>query len=438
MIHPPLRAGVARANITPPVGIPMVGFAGRGPAEGVHDDLFATTLVLEAGDTRAVIVTADLLGFAESFVEEARVEMERRLGVPGAHVLFCASHTHYGPSTGAHEPDRLPEEVSAYLAHLKHVLIGTAKAALAQCRPVRLGFAEGASHIGVNRRERRPDGQIVLGQNPDGPCDPAVRLARLDTAEGRPLAVLVNFACHPVSAAGAMREISADYIATVRQLVEGFTGATLLFLQGAAGNINPMEMRHSFEPARRLGVMLGGEAAKLFESTTTQDAAGLEIASARIDLPPMTAASLEEAERAVADLEAHCRRLREEGAAPGSLWWAESRLRRAQAIRTSLQSDEPLPAIPAEPCAVRFGDVALVTAPAELFTETGIKIKRRSLLPRTLAVGYTNGAIGYVPTPEAYPEGGYEVTHACQVAPEAEGQIVETSLELLACLCPSS
>ena len=72
-----------------------------------------------------------------------------------------------------------------------------------------------------------------------------------------------------------------------------------------------------------------------------------------------------------------------------------------------------------------------VTAPAELFTETGLEIKRRSPLPRTLPVGYTNGSIGYVPIPEAYPEGGYEVTHACQVGPEAAGIITETAITLL-------
>lgn len=76
--------------------------------------------------------------------------------------------------------------------------------------------------------------------------------------------------------------------------------------------------------------------------------------------------------------------------------------------------------------------VRLVTAPAEIFTETGMAIKRRSPLPYTLYAGYTNGSIGYVPVPEAYPEGGYEVTHACRVGPEAAGIITEASLELLA------
>src|SRR5688500_12546895 len=101
---PDLQAGVARATITPPIGIPMVGLAGRGPAEGVHDDLFATVVSLQSGDTRAAIVTADLIGFGEGLTNRIRAEIERRTGIPAAHILLCASHTHYGPATGAYEP----------------------------------------------------------------------------------------------------------------------------------------------------------------------------------------------------------------------------------------------------------------------------------------------------------------------------------------------
>jgi neutral ceramidase len=97
----------------------------------------------------------------------------------------------------------------------------------------------------------------------------------------------------------------------------------------------------------------------------------------------------------------------------------------------SLQSGVPLPPLSAELNALRFGDVALVTAPGEIFTETGLEVKRRSPLPRTCYIAYTNGAIGYVPVPSAYSEGGYEVTHACQVGPEAANIITETSLTLL-------
>ena len=425
-----LSAGVARAVITPPVGIPMVGFAGRGPAEGVQENLLATALALELGGTRAFLITVDLIGVSEQLAAEVRAEIARRTGAQEPHVLLCASHTHYGPATGAYETD-LPDDVAAYVANLKFLLAGTAQAALAKKQQVRIGFAEGATTIGVNRRERRPDGQIVLGQNPEGTCDRSVRLTRLDTAEDAPLAALINVACHPVSAAHAMRQISPDYIGPMRALVESTTGATCLFLQGAAGNINPIEMRPSLEPARRLGAMLGGEVVTLFESTTTVPAEGLAAASAHLDLPAMGFNSVEDGERSIAELRETLERLRAENAPEGSLYWAESRLRRAEKMLESLNTGQPLPTVSAQLNALRLGDVALAMAPGEIFTETGMEVKRRSPLPQTCFVGYTNGAIGYVPIPAAYAEGGYEVTHACRVGPEAAGIITETSLRLL-------
>jgi hypothetical protein len=228
-----------------------------------------------------------------------------------------------------------------------------------------------------------------------------------------------------------MREISADYVGAMRKLVEATTGATCLFLQGAAGNINPVEMRHSFEPARRLGAMLGGEVVKVFEGVSAGDVTGLAHASAEIELPPMRVATVEEGERSVAELRANVERLRADGASEGSLHWATSRLQRAERMLAAAQGGPALASIPAELCALRFGEAAVVTAPGEIFCETGMEVKRRSPIPQTLYTGYVNGTIGYVPTPESYPEGGYEVTHACRVGPESAGMIRDRSLELL-------
>src|SRR5579871_3186944 len=137
-----LLAGVARAVITPPVGIPMVGFAGRGPADDVQADLLATTLALESGGKPVFVITLDLIGVSEGLAAEVRAEIARRTGVADTQALLCASHTHYGPATGAYETD-LPADVAAYVANLTFLLAGTAQEALAKKQPVWIGFAEG-------------------------------------------------------------------------------------------------------------------------------------------------------------------------------------------------------------------------------------------------------------------------------------------------------
>lgn len=91
-----------------------------------------------------------------------------------------------------------------------------------------------------------------------------------------------------------------------------------------------------------------------------------------------------------------------------------------------------MPRIPAQLEALQLrADIAVATAPAEIFTEIGRSVVDRSPFAHTLYAGYTNGRIGYVPTVHAYEEGGYEVTHACNVGPKAGTMIADSSVDLL-------
>lgn len=426
-----LEAGVARVVITPPVGIGLVGFAGRGPSNAVHDELYATAVVLKSADAQTVLISVDLLGVGEEMVSEVRREIEARTTIPAENVLICATHTHYGPSAGGYDGPEKPADSVAYQRNLVYLLAGCARWASENCRPVILGTGTGRSQIGVNRRERRPDGQIVLGQNSDGPCDREVRLLRIDSDEGEPVALFVNFACHPVCQSWSTRRISADYIAAMRQRVEDETGTRVLFLQGASGNINPIEMQPAFEPARTLGLRLADAVLAAYESIHLRETTDLMSARSNVELPALTFATVGEGKEALAALSEEVARLRARNPNGGALWWAEHRLEGARRRLESLQERIPLPPINAEMAAVRIGNAALVTAPGEIFTETGMSVTSASPFTTTLFTGYTNGVVGYVPTAEAYAEGGYEVTHACRVDPGAAALIERTAVDLL-------
>jgi len=123
----------------------------------------------------------------------------------------------------------------------------------------------------VNRREKLADGRVVLGLNDSGPADHAVGVVRVDSQEGRPLAALVNYTCHPIFIGSASRLISPDYPGPMRRVVERETGAICLFLQGATGNVNPRSPMHpDTTEAERAGAMLGLEAAKVFLDLDTR------------------------------------------------------------------------------------------------------------------------------------------------------------------------
>ncbi len=423
-----LRIGIVRAEITPPVGIPMVGFAGRGHSTDVHDALYATALVACHDSQRAVLICSDLLGLKAETVAEFRGAIENATGISPEQITLACSHNHYGPDVDRQNDSGL---VRAYRENLKYLFAGIVQKASQNLRVAKLGVGWGSSDIGINRREKRPDGNIVLGQNPDGPVDRQVGVARFEDAEGNPMACLVNFACHPVSQSGRMRSLSADFPGRMREVVEDLTGVPCLFVQGACGNINPIRMEHAYEPARSLGTRLGCEVVKVWETVTTQAATDVKVVTQSVSLPRYMYDSLEHATQLAQELEKQIQRLEAEGGSEGLLWWAKLRQKRVHEAIESWKTGQALPEIEAELQAWRMGHLAFATAPAEIFTENGEHVKRNSPFENTFFVGYTNGSIGYVPTHEAYPEGGYEVTHACQVNPEAGDLINEGCLNLL-------
>lgn len=442
----PIEIGIARADITPPVGIPMVGFAGRGPSTRVHDPLHATAMAVSCNGDQAVLIALDLLQLNAETVAGFRKQIQEASGIAFDCITLACSHTHYGPdvdragkqsaSPGPGLAD-VSERVEAYRLHLGYKLAGLVQEAQQNVQPVRMGIGWGSSDIGINRREKTPDGRIVLGNNFDGPIDRQVGIARIEDTAGKPIACLVNFATHPVAQTGRQRAISAGFPGKMARVVEKLTGAYCLFLQGAAGNINPVsgfrqpdlqrtEAYH--KPSDSLGVRLGCEAVRVWETIAVDDVQGLKLASKTVNLPRYMYGDLESARQLDQELEEE---LNSEKLSGGPKYWAELRQLRVQEAIQSHQTGAPLESVEAELQAWRMGNLAFVTAPAEIFTENSTLVKDQSPFDHTFFLGYTNGSIGYVPTVEAYPEGGYEVTHACQVDPAAGGMINQHCLALL-------
>ena len=405
----------------------MVGFAGRGPSNAVHDPLTATALVAESDGTRLALIACDLLQIRAETVDEFRAAVGEMNDIAPSRIAIACAHNHYGPDVDRSDAS----VVSAYRENLKHLFAGLVSEAASGMTEAHVGIGRGASDIGINRREKRPDGVIVLGNNPEGAVDREVVVVRVDSPDGRPMACLVNFACHPVCQSWQQRAISADYPGRMREVVEQLTGAKCLFLEGACGNINPIRMEYSYEPARTLGTRLGCEVVRVWETVRPEPMTGILSVSTTVSLPRYRYGSEENAKRLADELGAEVARLEAQAPNSGSLWWSKLRHSRVSDALESWRTGNPLSPVVGEVQTWRLGDIAFATAPAEVFNESGSLVKRESPIPDTFFVGYTNGSIGYVPTPESYPEGGYEVTHACQVDPDAAPMLNQTCLDLL-------
>lgn len=435
-----LSVGIAQADISPPVGTPSAGFSARGPLTALHDPLYATALVLSDGRRSAALLACDLLYLSAATVNEIRSLVAERTEIAADHVTIACTHTHYGPATtpdASSGDESADPRANAYRANLVYSLAGAVEEAASKMQPAYMGIGWGASDIGVNRREKLPDGSVILGQNPTGPIDRAVGVLRFDTPPvsasepGEPIVTLINFATHPVSQASQTSHVSADYPGKACEIVESLTGAPCAFLLGASGNINASIMKPGYEPARTLGTRLGCEVVRVWETIQPKPVTGLRVRSTHVQLPRMRYGSRDNAAELVRALEAEIERLRSEGGSAGRLQWAARRLGRAQSALESWTSGEPLEPVPAELQAWRIGELALVATPGEIFCQIGLQVKGGSPFDNTFFVSCANDSIGYVPVPEAYADGGYEVTHASQVEPEAAGILTDECLRLL-------
>ncbi len=411
-----LQAGIGRATITPPVGIYQIGFGRQSGSQSTRDDLYATALVLGNGQNKAALVSCDLLFLHPEVISRVRADVGARTSIPPWNIMFCCSHTHSGPIVYA-LPDS-EEREQGYVTNLIYQLSGAICMAYDDMREAHVGAGSGRAQIGINRRAKRSDGTMTIGENPEGPVDTDVGVIRFDTPDGTPIAVVVNYTCHPVILGPKSLAISADYPGRTRAIVEQVTGVKMLFVQGACGNINPLGgVRDSDENVIRLGTMLAGEVIRAYQELTLEPLLTVATTSETIQIP-LVALPDESTERAS--------------------WGTAVTQHRPWPWKVEVQEEGGQLSTPGEMQALRLNDAVLVGAPGEVFVEIGLRVKDRSPMSHTFFAAYTNGCVSYIPVPEAYPEGGYEVSRAyigyrlpAPVSPLTADLMANTSLELI-------
>jgi neutral ceramidase len=398
------QAGFGQADITPALGCRLMGYGNRSSgATAVHDRLLARALVVAAGDERWALVSCELCYLNAATIGEARTAIEKQTGIAPDHVFLATTHTHSGPH------DREAENWSRPLAELIADAVATAAAKL---QPAQIASGFGMLYgYSINRRWI------------DRPVDPAVAVIRIDDAGGRPLGLVANYACHAVVMGPDNLHISADWPGHACARLEAELGndATCIFLQGGAGNINPLVegVRQQLRTAPTV-VSIGNISAYY----------GSAGDPARYNIGDRTGGTFAEvAELGEAFAGEVLRIYRGLKPAPP----AQSPWSRQVVIQAIAASDEPkadpsplapsvadydalyAAGLPAEIMLLGLDDALLVGQPGEVFSETSVRLRTwlRTLGYDTpMLVSYANGWISYLPEPEDFPEGGYEVGRA--------------------------
>jgi len=472
-----LSAGAAKVDIT------------NVEAGPVNDPLYVKALVIKSATTTIAIVTVDAVAIGEighignDYLTKVRAQIQTELGIAPENVIVNASHCH-----------------GVVRADVDALTVQAVKEAAAALVPVTVGVGRGhEDRISENRRFLLKDGREADSRHAYsipfdsdiagvGPIDPEIGLLRLDKENGDTVAIIYNFACHPIQGVPSGGN-TADLTGYASKVIEDnlSEGAVALFVQGCAGDINPAMYKDVNAPrnAEHLGNMLALSALQALKRIDTKPDPRLVAISETIALPradnTATIADMEAERMQLLDslqgtslnfktfvplyvkyslsedfpsYYAH-RYLHEEmmGREDLKKLDAENRRNMDQYIKnihtmerlTRLQTNLALlrkhqannaaagkPTVDVEVSGMRIGDFVLLTFPGELTVQIGMNIKKASPHPNTFVAGYTNGYIYYAPTADQLCNvGGAQEDSDCIVAPEWQPLFEKEALKLL-------
>lgn len=401
-----LQGAVTRVDITPPPGLSMWGFAARkGPSTGTLDPLYARILVLASADKRIAMVTLDL---GRSFGPDSLASLQEKVRKSSniTYVLVAASHTHSGPVVANRYPENhVPDWETTAIDNIAKAI----DTACAHLVAVQVGADYGSTYIGYNRLQTKLDrGSMLFGNDStqiiSSPVDPTVAVLRINTQDGQPMAILVNYACHAVVFGADNLRYSADFPAAMASTVEkAFPNHPLVFfLQGGAGDIDPYYANTPVQQdAQRwrewTGDRLGTEVVRVARKIQTQAEPDgtLDFVDDTMTVP--TRWDLTKFAESYARI---WNKTRVNQHAPG--------LKPETVLRTSTLLINKR--------------IAFMSMSGEPFVDLQIDWRNRCPVTASFFVGYANGYDGYFPTITAAVRGGYGANNAQTWAAVGSGE----------------
>lgn len=395
--EPGLRAGASKVKITPQKFGWMTGYGNRNkPAEGVKQDLWVRALALEdAAGKRAVMVTADILGFPPELSRAIRKDAEEQFGLDPAGIMFVASHTHGGPAIPQrpsmeifHGLDETTgKDVYEYADWFHARVIEAISRALVARKPATLAITHATARFGMNRRFRNENGTWVIKDNPQGLVDPDVTIVRAQSMDGAAIATVFTYACHGTTMGGDIYVYHGDWIGVACEEIEKATGgAPALYATGCGADLNPTP-RGKFEHMDQHGHAMAEAVAGAPAGVVL--AGPIRTKFRTIDLPLDQPPTRELLEKLSTDKSVYRQRFCK--------------------VMLGLLEQHRLPTSVAFPIQVwHLGRETLIALSGETCVEYALRLKKELGADRTWVVGYANEVPCYIPSERVLSESGYE------------------------------
>jgi hypothetical protein len=383
-----LRAGVARVDLTPPLELksPLGGYGERmnRPAEGVHDRIFAKALVLADGERKFALMTIDIVGIPPP-VKPALVDQLADAGWTSGQIMLLPSHSHTSIEMNAINPANTFDvpQIGIYNPRVFDFVLERLTQVVRDAERELVPVAIGTSSIEIEGWNRNRRGGPVTDRD--------LTVTRVDTRDGRPLAVLVNFTAHPTFMSAEDMQFSGDWPGHLQRTLESLIdeGVTAMYFNGAEGDQSPVARPDSgpsrWERAERFGRDLGVVAWRQWQETRTQPDVPFAFHSHTIALPERTW---------------HPEFMKTGGAEYGL---TEELLREMLPRLFPAQVDS---------ISLRLGDLLIVGIPGEMAAALGQEIKsearRITGAAHPVIGGLADVWISYMLPAEEYRRGGYE------------------------------
>ncbi len=393
-----LKVGIAKSDITPPPGTELFGYPQQRFGHEVDDKLAATALLFQSDDCTACVVSLDLCIVEECDIEAIQNDVEAATGIPARNITLCCTHTHSGPVTiacwgwGGKNVE--------YMTNLRPLVVEAVKEAQSNLQPARVGINVSQTDVGVNRRVVLEDGSMTLGFNEWGARDRDLTVARFEGENGT-IASLVHLGAHPTSR-GTEPSVSRDWPGVMLDRVENLTGAPVVFINGAFGDVAPRTtiggvVGDGAPAAEEVGLRASYDAMVAWRGVREFEDLEVKTLTGEFELPISPLPPREEAERELKEREGDEDKRGAEGA-EWNYWNAVLQAHDAppKSSRTWKQT------------LTKIGPLVIVPFAGEIFAEILLRVKAGSPFRHTLGAGTSNGTHGYYVTREGYGRGGYE------------------------------
>lgn len=448
------KAGAAMVDITPPLGTTMNGGFYTAYARKIHDPLHAKAIVLQKNSVTIALVVVDICYMENPFIKETKKLIEKETGIKPENVLISATHAH---SAGAVESWCLAFADLPYRSKLPSLITESIKKAKKNTRPAKIafGYADVPEHV-VCRRYFMKNGYVALnpvsgdtdivktnpgGATPDqidrpvSAVDPELSYMAIKGVDGRWISVLGNYSMHYVGDFESST-VTADYFGEfsrqVKQKINAGEDFVGILSNGTSGDANIIDYlqpdrypKENYAKTKLIANDLSDRLIKSLDKITWESNPSLEIKS--VHLPVATRKpnpdEVKKASKVIAETDY--------ANFPGNFSDAEQ-MHRLYMLSQLVLNDFPDSVLLAIQ-AMKIGNNIIGALGGEIFSETGLYLKKNSPKDSYFTISNANGYVGYIPTPKDFELGGYETwrcTSSC-LEPNAEVIIREKLLDMI-------